>query len=176
MKLTRKLLAGVAAATLMVTGAQAADLMVGGLDPIYDSPLFNFEGFYAGGTVGGAALPGPGGVWTVGVVAGANFAVTDGILAGVEFQGDTLWNGGGFQGFDALFLGKLGGYLADDMVVYGTAGAGWLANTPSYAFGAGIEKAIVESVSVRGEVLGTGTWGGMPNGIKGTVGVLWHMN
>lgn len=176
MKLTRSLLAGVAAATVMVTGAQAADLMVGGLDPIYDSPLFNFEGFYAGGTLGLATVPPPGGVFTVGVVAGANFALTDAFLAGVEFQGDTLWNGGGFQGFDALFLGKLGGYLSDDMVVYGTAGAGWVANTPSYAFGAGIEKAIVESVSVRGEVMATGNWGAWPSGAKATVGVLWHMN
>ena len=131
MKLTHILLAGIAAAGLTVSSAQAADLMVGGLDPIYSSPLFNFEGFYVGGTAGLGAFPGPGGVGMVGVVVGANFAVTDAILAGVEFQGDTLWNGGGFQGFDTLFLGKLGGYLSDDMIVYGSAGGGWIAGTPS---------------------------------------------
>src|SRR5690242_14407984 len=117
MKLTRSLLAGVAAAGFMITGAQAADLMVNGLDPVYDSPLFNFEGFYVGGTVGVGAFPAPGVVGTVGAVAGANFALTEAILAGVEFQGDTLWNGGGFAGIDALFLGKIGSYLNDTTVI-----------------------------------------------------------
>jgi outer membrane immunogenic protein len=176
MKLTRTLLAGIAAAGLMATGAEAADLMVGGLDPVYDSPLFNFEGFYVGGTAGVGAFPAPGLVGTLGVVVGANFALTDAILAGVEFQGDALWNGAGFQGFNGLFLGKLGAYLSDDMVVYGNAGGGWVANVPSYAFGAGIEMAVADQLSARGEVMATGTWGGFPNGGKATVGLLWHMN
>ena len=176
MKLNRSLLAGVAAASLLVSGAEAADLVIGGLDSIYDSPLFNFEGFYAGGTAGAAAFPGLGLAGTVGVVAGANFAMTDAFLAGVEFQGDALWNGGGFIGFDALFLGKLGGYLSDESIIYGTGGGGWIAGTPSYAIGAGIEAAIAEQLSVRGEALATGSWGAWPNGGKATVGVLWHMN
>jgi outer membrane immunogenic protein len=176
MKLTRSLLAGVAAAGLMVTGAQAADLMVGGLDPVYDSPLFNFEGFYAGGTLGAGTFPATGGVGTVGVVVGANFAMTDAVLAGVEFQGDALWNGGGFVGFDALFLGKIGGYMTDSVMIYGTGGGGWVANTASYALGAGIEMAVANPISIRGEVMATGTWGAWPNGAKATVGVLWHMN
>lgn len=176
MRLTRTMLAGAAAIGLMTTAAQAADLMVGGLDPIYSSQLFNFEGFYVGGTGGIGALPGPGTVWSVGVVAGANFALNDVILAGVEFQGDSLWNGGGFAGVNALFLGKLGGYLSDEMMVYGTGGGGWVANTPSYALGAGIEMAVAEQLSVRGEAMATGTWGGWPNGAKATVGILWHMN
>lgn len=175
MKLTRLLLAGLAAAAL-TSAAKGADLAVGGLDPIYDSPLFNFEGFYIGVTGGAAGFPVTGLVGTVGAVAGANFAVVDGVLAGVEFQGDTLWNGAGFQGFDALFLGKLGGYLSDDMMVYGAAGGGWADDTGSYAFGAGVEMAVVDQVSVRGELLGTGAWGGWPNGGKATVGLLWHMN
>lgn len=180
MKLNRVILAGVAAASLTVSGAQAADLLVGGfdrgVDPIYSSPLFNFEGFYIGATGGGAMLPGPGLVGTVGVVAGANFEVTDGILAGVEWQGDALWNGGGFVGFDALFLGKLGGYMSDSAIVYGVAGGGWVDNSPSYAFGAGIEAAVAQQVSLRGELLGTGSWGSWPDGAKATVGVIWHMN
>jgi outer membrane immunogenic protein len=109
MKPTHSILAGMTAAILSASSAQAADLLVGGfeggVDPIYSSPLFNFEGFYVGATGGGAIVPGPGIVGTIGVVAGANFEVSDAILAGVEWQGDTLWNGGGFVGFDALFLG-----------------------------------------------------------------------
>ncbi len=176
MKLTRTLLAGVAAIGLTATGAQAADLLVGGLDTGYTSNLFNFEGFYVGATAGVGAFPVVNTVWSAGVVAGANFALNDMILAGVEFQGDSLWNGGGFAGVNALFLGKIGSYLTDDMVVYGTGGGGWVANTPSYALGAGIEMAVAEQISVRGEVMGTGTWGGWFDGAKATVGILWHMN
>jgi len=176
MNTTRILLAGVAAAALSVSSAQAADLLVNGLGPSYNSSMFNFEGFYAGATAGVGAFPGPGTVGTVGAVAGANFAVTDSILAGVEFQGDLLWNGGGIVGVDALFLGKVGGYLADETMVCGTGGGGWIAGTPSYGLGLGIETAVAEQISARGEVMATGSWGGWPNGAKATAGLLWHMN
>ena len=104
------------------------------------------------------------------------FAVTDAILAGVEFQGDAVWNGGGFYGYNALFLGKLGGYLTDDLIVYGAAGGGWIASTPSYALGGGVEMAIADQFSVRGEALATGSWGGGFNGGKITAGLLWHLD
>ncbi len=175
MTFTKSVLLGVTAAALMSTGAQAADLLMPA-NQIYDSPLFNFEGFYVGGTAGLGAFPGPGGSGMIGVVVGANFAVTDALMTGVEFQGDALWNGGGLYGFDALFLGKLGGFLSDDMLVYGTAGGGWIANTPSYGIGAGIEMAIAPQVSVRGEGIITGAWGAGISGGKITAGVLWHLN
>lgn len=172
----RSIVLGLAGTGLMISAAGAADLQIGGVDPIYDSPLFNFEGFYAGAALGAGAFPGTGIVGTVGGVAGANFALTDAFLTGVEFQGDVLWNGGGGVGFNALFLGKLGGYLSDDMVIYGTAGGGWVNGVGSYALGAGIEMAVMEQVSVRGEAMATGSWGTWPNGGKATVGMLWHMN
>jgi outer membrane immunogenic protein len=176
MRLSRSLLAGIAVAGFMASGAQGADLMVRGLDPIYDSPLFNFEGFYVGGTLGAGVFSGPGLVGSVGVVAGANFALTDAILAGLEFQGDAFWNGGGFVGYDALLLGKVGSYLSDSVMIYGAAGGGVVGGVTSYAFGAGIEAAVAGPMSVRGELLGTGSWGAMPSGAKATVGVLFHMN
>jgi outer membrane immunogenic protein len=176
MKLSRLLLAGVAAAGLTVTGAQAADLILDGPDQIFDSALFNFEGFYVGGTLGAASFPINGVVGTVGVVVGANFALGDTILAGVEFQGDALWNGGGFVGFDALFLGKLGAYLSDEMMVYGTGGAGFVEGTISYGLGAGIEMALADQLSGRLEAMATGPWGAAPNGGKVAVGLIWHMN
>jgi outer membrane immunogenic protein len=177
-KLRHRLLLGLAAVALLAPGAQAADFAYrgGGADPIFNSPLFNFEGFYIGATAGAGAFPAPGVAGTVGVVAGANFEVTDAIIVGGEFQGDALWNGGGFVGFDALFLAKVGGYLTDDMLLYGSAGGGLVANVGSYAFGAGLEKALAQQMSVRGEVMATGTWGGGPNGVKASVGLLWHMN
>jgi len=87
-----------------------------------------------------------------------------------------VWNGGGFYGYNALFLGKLGGYLTDDMIVYGAAGGGWIASTPSYALGGGVEMAIADQFSVRGEALATGSWGGGFNGGKITAGLLWHLD
>lgn len=175
MTFTKSLMLGAAAAALFSTATQAADLLMPA-DQIYDSALFDFEGFYVGGTAGLGAFPGPGGNGMLGVVVGANFEITDAILTGVEFQGDTVWNGAGFYGFNALFLGKLGGYLTDDLMVYGTAGGGWITGTPSYALGAGIEMAVANQISVRGEAMATGSWGGGLNGGKITAGVLWHLD
>jgi outer membrane immunogenic protein len=175
MSFTKSLMLGVTAAALLTSGAQAADLLMPA-NQIYDSALFDFEGFYVGATAGLGAFPGPGGNGMLGVVVGANFAVTDAFLTGVEFQGDTVWNGAGFYGLNALFLGKVGGYLSDDMIVYGTLGGGWLTGTPSYGIGAGVEMAIADQFSVRGEAMATGSWGGGFNGGKITAGLLWHLD
>lgn len=169
----RSLLLATVALTFTTSGGIASDFLGDGAGGY--GPLFDFEGFYVGGVVGGAALPDAGVVGITGVVVGANFAVTDAILSGVEFQGDLLWDGG-LSGFNTLLLGKVGGYLTDEMVLYGTAGGGFVDGDGSYAFGAGLEMAVAQQLSVRGEAMGTGTWGGGPNGAKATVGVLWHMN
>jgi opacity protein-like surface antigen len=175
MKLSLKLLAGMAAVALTATSAQAADLIIDEPDQIFSSSLFNFEGIYIGGTGGFGAFPSTGWVGTIGVVAGANFQLGDAFLAGAEFQGDTLWDGS-FAGFSALFMGKLGAYLSDDAIIYGTGGAGWIDGTTSYAFGAGLEMALAQQVSGRVEAVATGPWGAMPDGGKVTLGLIWHMN
>lgn len=159
----------------MSSGSTASDFLGDDMGGAY-GPLFDFEGFYSGVTIGAGSFPAPGLVGTTGVVVGANFSLTDAFISGVEFQGDLLWNDTGLVGYDALFLGKLGGYLADNMMVYGAAGGGFVDGTGSYAMGAGVEMAVTDQFSVRGEALGTGTWGDLPNGAKGTLGVLWHMN
>ena len=53
MKIAHSLLAGAALAVAMASAANAADLLRPA-DPIYSSPLFNFEGLYLGGSAGGA--------------------------------------------------------------------------------------------------------------------------
>lgn len=145
-------------------------------DPIYDSPLFNFEGFYIGAQAGGAILAVPGTVGVVGLVAGANFALSDALIAGLEFQGEALFNGAGFVGADALLLARAGTYVTQDMLAYGALGAGMVAGAGAYAFGAGIEMPLMEQLSARGEVLGIGGFGGGPSGAKATAGLLWHLN
>lgn len=163
-----------AACGLALTGAaRAADFLP---DPIYNSPMFNFEGFYAGVTGGGATLPGPGIVGTVGVAAGANFSLSEAILAGLEFQGEGMFNGAGWVGWNGLLLAHVGGFLTQDLMIYGAAGGGLINSVGSYAFGAGIEAPLMNQISVRGEVLGTGAWGAGPSGAKATVGLLFHVN
>ena len=174
MKLAHKLLAGAALAVLTASAASAADLLVDTpADPIYSSPLFNFEGLYVGATGGGAytgTLYG-----TLGVVVGANFAVTDGIIAGIEFQGDTYWSGG-YAAYDALALGRLGGFVSDNAMLYADLGGGLLNGTGVYALGAGVELGLTDQISVRGELQGLGTFGAAPSVGKATMGLLWHIN
>ncbi len=173
MKLAHTLLAGAALAVLTASAASAADILTP-IDPVYDSPLFDFEGLYIGATGGGGFTGTMYG--TVGVVVGANFAITDGIIAGVEFQGDTYWNGAGFAAYDALALGRIGGFVADNAMLYGDLGAGVLSGTPVYAFGGGVEMAMTDQLSVRGDLQGVGAFGGAPSAAKATVGLLWHLN
>lgn len=173
MKLAHTLLAGAALAVSMATGASAADLLTP-LDPIYESPLFDFEGLYVGGTAGVALSGSLAG--TLGVVVGANFAVTDGIIAGVEFQGDTYWDGGGYAAYDALALGRVGGFVSDNTMLYADLGAGVLNGTAVYAFGGGLELAMTDQLSVRGDLQGIGAFGSGPSTAKATVGLLFHVN
>jgi outer membrane immunogenic protein len=173
MKLAHSLLAGAALAVTMASSASAADLLQPA-DPIYSSPLFNFEGLYAG-VDGGGSFTGGGAFGNIGVVVGANFAVTDGILAGIEFQGDTYWNGAGYQGYDALGLGRIGGFVSDNTMLYGDLGAGVLNGAAAYAFGGGVEFGITSQVSVRGDLQGIGAFGAAPTVGKATVGLLFHM-
>ncbi len=173
MKLAHSLLAGTALAVLLSAPASAADLL-GPLDPIYSSPLFNFEGLYVGIQGGGAMASGtPYGV--LGVVVGSNFAITSGIIAGLEVQGDAYYNGG-FTAYDALALGRLGGFLSDNTMVYGQLGAGFTNTSFVYALGAGVEMAMTDQLSVRGELQGLGGFGAFPSAAKATVGLLWHIN
>ena len=167
----------VAFAATGIVGASAADFFGGdsGLGPIPVSPYFNFEGFYIGGTLGAGSLESAGTVGTVGVVAGNNFAVNDAILAGAELQAELLYNSDGLVGFDTLFLAKVGGYVSDNALLYGTAGAGWVDSDLSYAFGGGAEFAMTDQLSLRGEALGLGAFGGGPDGGKVTAGLLWHV-
>jgi outer membrane immunogenic protein len=173
MKLAHSLLAGAALAVSMGSAAHAADLLQPA-DPIYSSPLFNFEGLYLGATGGGALSSGTG-YGTLGVVVGANFAISDGIMAGVEFQGDAYWNSG-FTAYDALAFGRVGGFVADNTMLYGDLGAGFLNGTTSYAFGGGAEMALTDQLSVRGDLQGIGAFGSMPSTGKATVGLIWHIH
>ncbi|MEP7240724.1 MAG: hypothetical protein ABI697_07555 [Devosia sp.] len=169
---TTRLLVACAAFAALTSAAGAADLLKPA-DPIYSSQLFNFEGLYVGGQAGIGFSGTSAGV--VGVVVGSNFALTDGIVAGVEFQADGYFNGG-ITAYDALALGRIGGFLSDNTMIYGELGAGFANSGAVYAIGGGVETALTDKLSVRGELQGLGSFGSSPSLGKATVGLMWHMN
>lgn len=178
----RSLLLGTVAAAALVSGAQAADLMVVQPSPVYeDVSAFSFEGFYAGVTVGGLGVQGGGSAGTLGIVAGANFAVSDAILAGIEFQADGLYHNGGFNSSEFLALGHLGAVVSDNVMIYAALGGGAISTGGTtygtWAYGVGAEVGVTDTISLRGEVLGLhapSAPAGMQNAAKATVGVLFH--
>ncbi|GHA10485.1 hypothetical protein GCM10007989_00810 [Devosia pacifica] len=179
----RSLSIGVAAAALMVSGAQAADLIIPTTpEPIYEPAGFSWDGLYAGVEAGGIFTDGidddVGGV--IGGVVGVNFTVADPFLLGAELQGDYVWMDGDDAGL-FLALARVGAVVTDEVLVYGSAGVGVSVTDGDddgvFALGGGVEVAVTENVSVRGEVLGLGTLDDGDDfftGAKATVGVFYH--
>ena len=112
---------------------------------------------------------------TVGIVAGVNFAMSDMILAGLEFQGGVMWPDSDWD-WEAYALGRVGVTVSDGIMAYGAAGLGRASGAGVYAFGGGVEVAAFDPISVRGEILGVGEWGEGPSAAKATAGVLFHFN
>ncbi|MBU1305842.1 MAG: porin family protein [Alphaproteobacteria bacterium] len=187
----RSLSLGVAAAALLAGGAQAADLIVPSTPvPIYEAAGFNWEGLYAGVNLGGVFTNANGltnldinnSKLSIGAAAGVNFIVADPILLGLEVQGDYV-----FQNVDGagmfLALARVGAVVTDSVLVYAAGGVGLTSKAGTtdsiYALGGGIEVAVTDAVSVRGEVLGLGDFSNAAgdqffDGAKATVGVFYH--
>lgn len=137
---------------------------------VYGTPS-PFEGVYAGAYTGARFNPGTSAM--LGVVAGANFEVTDNFFVGAEAQGGAAF--GTTTNFDALMVGHVGYEVSNQALVYGALGAGFVNGAGSYAAGVGVEVLALQDLGVRGEILGTGPWGGGMNGAKASAGVLWHL-
>jgi outer membrane immunogenic protein len=202
--IARSLMLGVAGAALMVSGAQAADLLVPTTpQPILESAGFSWDGLYAGVQAGGFwsnydTFNGAGvlvddntGFGVVGAHVGANFTVADPIVVGVELQGNYLWNGNNNISLgEFLALGRLGAVVTDQVLVYAAGGVGYqwgnsvvtpgvggADNIGIFALGGGVEFAVTDAVSLRGEILGIGDFqsgGDFFNGARATVGVSYH--
>ncbi len=183
----RSLTLGVAAAALLSSGAMAADLIIPTTpEPIYESAGFSWDGLYAGVEAGGLF----GDDVTQGVlggVVGVNFTVADPIIVGLELQGDYVFENEDDDVGDAglfLALGRVGAVVTDQVLVYAAGGFGVTAidgdTTGVYALGAGVEFAVADNVSVRGEVLGLGSFDDDDDNddffqsAKATVGVFYH--
>lgn len=132
--------------------------------------LFDWDGFYAG--VYGGGVPIGTNSWNAGIFAGVNVSL-DSAVFGVEAQ-----LGGDFPeddaSIDALILGK-GGVSFGEALVYVTGGAGFVSGDVGYALGGGVEYGLTNYMSIRGEALGTGEWGSMPDDLRLTAGLAFHL-
>lgn len=175
----RSLSLGVAAAALMVGGAHAADLIIPTTpQPIYEAAGFSWDGLYAGVQAGGHFNNGA----TFGVVGahvGVNFIVADPILLGLEGTAEYWWNDVA-NGGEFLINARLGAVVTDSVLVYAIAGTGIETgagvSNGVYQLGGGVEFAVTDSVTVRGQVVGYGAYNSPDAfaGAKATVGVSYH--
>jgi outer membrane immunogenic protein len=188
----RSLSLGVAAAALMVGGASAADLIIPTApQPIYEAAGFDWEGLYAGVRLGGQFVgTDPAGYaaqvnnttyGVVGAAVGVNFIPVDPILVGVEVTGDYLWGNNVTSSSEFFANLRVGAVVTDAALVYAIGGVG-VANTNNvstgvYQLGGGVEFAVTDAVTVRGELVGQGDFnngGDFFSAAKATVGVFYH--
>lgn len=131
---------------------------------------FDWDGFYAG--VYGGGVPMGTKSWNTGIFTGVNVSV-DSAVFGVEAQlGADIVDDA--TTIDALVLGK-GGMTLGTTLVYATAGTGLVSGDIGYAFGGGADYGITDYMTLRGEVLGTGQWGSMPDDMRITAGLAFHL-
>ncbi len=187
----RSLALGVAAAAVISSGAVAADLIIPTTpQPIYESAGFDWEGLYAGVRVGGqftgTANYGNQAVSTTsGVVGGAvgvNFIPVDPMLLGVEVTGDYLWNN--VTTTSEFFANlRVGAIVTDAAMVYAIGGVGVQSQAAGtvgvYQLGGGVEFAVNDAITVRGELVGQGDFTNVAGdqffeSAKATVGVFYH--
>ncbi|MEO5807162.1 hypothetical protein [Devosia sp.] len=186
----RSLSLGVVAAALMASGAYAADLMIPTTpQPIVEASGFSWDGLYAGVEAGGvfngtpavAGLAAGSTQGVIGGVVGVNFTVAAPVVVGLELQGDYVFGSGKDSGL-FLALAHVGVVATDNVLVYAAGGVGGSStagvSTGVYALGAGVDVAVTDNVSVRGEVLGLGDFDGAADNFfesaKATVGVFYH--
>ncbi len=155
------LLATVASAALS-SATMAADLIIDPAPVIDNSYGFDWEGPYAGLWVGGLTTP----AFALGADLGVNVLLDSSILAGIEgnvsWQTDATWTG--------QVHGRLG-FVADQALIYGLAGAGWNSGTGAFIpVGAGVEFGVADNLSLKAEY--NYQWG--PNIHVGKVGFNFH--
>lgn len=177
----RSLLVGVSLAAIGSVAASAADLIIPTTPmPIYEAAGFDWEGLYIGARAGGQSYNSVG-FGHVGLAVGVNFVPVDPILLGVEVTGDWLW-GNGISAGEFFANLRAGAIVTDSVLIYGIGGVGAYTtngfSVGEYQLGGGIELAVTDAVTVRGEVVGLGDFDGANDaffeGVKGTVGVYYH--
>jgi len=188
----RILLLGVSIAALSSVATQAADLIIPTTpEPIYEAAGFDWEGLYIGARAGGqftgdsaslyATTPINTTSGVIGAAVGVNFIPVDPFLIGAEVTGDYIWSTD-FSSGEFFANLRAGAVVTDSVLVYALGGIG--TNTRSgvnegvYQLGGGVELAVTDAVSVRGELVGQGDFDGGSDpffeGAKATVGAFYH--
>ncbi|WP_332701496.1 outer membrane protein [Devosia sp.] len=188
----RILLAGASLAVLGTVAAQAADLIIPMTpEPIYEAAGFSWEGLYVGARAGGqftgtdaslyAGYPISTTSGVLGAAVGVNFLPMEPFLIGAEVTGDYIWNNAFSTGEFFANL-RAGAVVTDSVLVYAIGGLGTNNRTGFnqgvYQLGGGVELAVTDVVSVRGELVGQGDFDGASDpffeAAKATVGVYYH--
>ncbi|SMQ64216.1 outer membrane immunogenic protein [Devosia lucknowensis] len=183
----RALALGVSLAALGSVAASAADLIIPTTpEPIMAAAGFDWDGIYLGAHGGGFSYGDNGAAATtsglIGAVAGVNFIVADPILVGLEVGVDQYWNAAG-NGQVYYFNLKAGAVVTDNVLLYALGGVGVDVNagvnTGVYQLGGGVEFAVTDAITIRGEVLGLGDFTDGAGdqffeGAQATVGLFYH--
>jgi len=171
-----KLLLGIAASTLFVTGAMAADLNPAPA-PTYNSAAFDWNGFYAGLGVSGVIFPSAN-LGLADIIAGVNVTsgkMLFGLKGRVGLWSDTIPQSGYAAGVDV----RLGYLVTPDVVFYLSGGGVYLYHTGGLVttygtLGAGAEFAVANNVSFDVEYRHWIRTGGALTGNGLSASVLWH--
>src|SRR5690554_2270838 len=188
----RILLLGVSIAALSSVATQAADLIIPTTpQPIYEAAGFDWEGLYVGARVGGqftgdsatgyATTPLNTTSGVIGAAVGVNFIPVDPFLIGAEVTGDYIWSND-FSSGEFFANLRAGAVVTDSVLVYALGGIGTNtrnnANEGVYQLGGGVELAVTDAITVRGELVGQGDFDGGSDpffeGAKATVGAFYH--
>lgn len=170
------------ATALMGSAAFAADLTIpSSPEPILDSEGLSWEGLYIGAIGGGYSEDGDAQGFIGGVI-GGNVYVADPVFVGGELQANYYFeNDDWYDAWEVLALGKLGVVVSPGFAIYAAAGVGYKSFSngdeySEYALGAGIEAAVTESVSIRGDILAVGfpDYDEAFSGARASVGLFYH--
>lgn len=178
MKFTKITMAGVLGVALFAgtSGAVFAADPVITPDPVisYASPSFNWDGFYAGVGVTGAAYSTSATIGSIELYAGAN-ATSGSLLFGAE--GSVGW-ARNFSGTDSFVLtgeGRFGYLVSGDALIYAALGVEHYTNgsTTLGAVGGGVEYAVTQDMTVDIEYKYLWDGAGL-TGHKIGASALWH--
>lgn len=140
--------------------------------------IFNFPyNFFYNNTHGGLHLS----RGDMGGMVGWNTYLADYLLVGAELQAGLLFDTSGDIAGTVLGLARFGVQPMDRLVAYAAGGAGVLQDKFAFALGGGIEYALWDNASVRGEVLALGELSAAPavagfSASKFSFGVLWYLD
>jgi outer membrane immunogenic protein len=172
-----------ATAVALMSGATfAADLAMPETPYLPESTGFSWDGLYAGVGIGGYLVADAETVAHVSGVVGVNAVIADPFLIGAELEANYMFENDDYYSWYEVWLkGRAGVLVTPDVLIYGVAGVGiWSYDTEDdngtqYGLGLGIEAAVSDSISLRGEALAVPyDDGDVFDGVQAKASILFH--